>query len=427
MTIRRTLFLTLAAALLFTSCAAAIPNPADPTNGNNADPGDIPSPAARSIAAAEKEPTGADPDTAFRDAVTAFSETLYQLVNKQEENNLVLSPLSVIYALSLCANGASGETLTEFEALNSGIAIEDMNEYLYTLTLALENTKESKVNVANSAWANRDSFTLSDDFVTVAQKYYNAEAHSLPFADPATLTTINQWVSDKTDGMIPEMLSDLDPAMVLVLLNTVLFDGIWEEEYDEGDVSEAIFTAEDGTESTVDFLYSEENTFFTVDGGKGFSKAYKDGYSFTAVLPDEGMSIDEFVASLDLSALLEAAKSGDEEVRVAIPKFEYDCRIELGDRMQEMGLRLPFSGEAELGGLQESGMNNLAISQIFQKAKIILNEHGTKAAAATGILIMKTAAPVRKEEVFLNRPFLYVITNADNVPLFLGTVRNPGE
>ncbi|MBR5312877.1 MAG: serpin family protein [Clostridia bacterium] len=423
MLFKRLLLSMLCLPIALTSCAA--PAGEDGTVSSPEDKPVFTPAAAVPIAAAASEPTGTEADERFTDAVAGFSEKLFTAcAGPGERKNLVLSPLSVIYALTLVSNGAADSTLEAFEALNGGIPVGEMNEYLYEYTKKLESTAESTVNTANSAWANKSIFELSGDFITVAEKYYRAEAKSVDFADKTVPAEINRWVSDNTDGMIDKAVEELPPHAALLLLNTVLFNGKWETPYEEYNISDGVFTNHDGSETDVKFMYSTEHSYFEVDGGIGFTKAYKDGYSFVGILPDENAGIDAFVSGLDLAEISRAINDGSEKVRVYLPKFEYETELSLTDILSDMGLEEAFGANANLRGLG-TGMGNPYISSVLQKAKIINDENGTKAAAMTEVMVMMTSAgPSAQPKIIeLNRPFFYMIIENDTmIPLFMGTV-----
>ncbi len=419
MLFKRLLLTVLCTSLALTSCAAPAGEEASPAPENK--------PTVFPIAAAAAEPVGTQADERFSDAVSGFSEKLFSAcAGISEQKNLVLSPLSVVYALTLVSNGAADSTLEAFENLNGGIPVGEMNEYLYEFSKKLGSTEESTVDTANSVWANKPVFELSEDFATVAKKYYDALARSENFADKSTLDTINQWVSDNTDGMIQEAIDELPPAAALVLLNTVLFNGKWEEPYEESDIRDGVFTNYDGSDTDVKYMDSTEHTYFEVDGGVGFTKAYKDGYSFIGILPDEDVGIDQFAAELDLAEINRAMNGHTEKVYVSLPKFEYENELPLTDILADMGLEEAFSGNANLHGLG-SGAGSPYISSVLQKAKIITDENGTKAAAMTEVMVLMTSAgpSARPKVIELNRPFFYMIVeNETGIPLFMGTVYN---
>lgn len=374
------------------------------------------------LPAAGHEPTGLEADALLSDAVTGFSEKFYKLAMPSLGENAVFSPLSLYYALALTSNGAHGETAREFaDAL--GMDTAELNEYLYTLTNALSATEETTVKIGNAVWGNKANFEINPDFAKIAADYYRAHAESLAF-DADALKKINGWVSEQTDGMIDALFDALDPAQRMILVNTVLFDGIWAEEYEDADVMPGSFTTADGKTIRPDFLYSTEYSYFEVPGAKGFSKDYKDGYRFIGVRPDGDLA--EFVSGMDLGAIIAGSATSDLKADCGIPKFEYESALGLNEITEALGIRRAFTGSAELGGLSASGADDILIDSIFQKAKIILNEHGTKAAAATAINFGTTAfMPEIRREVYLDKPFFYVIVNADGIPLFLGTVEDP--
>ncbi len=413
------LFLTaLCASLALTSCAAPAGEEGAASPGNKKT-------TVFPIAAAAAEPVGTQADERFTGAVSGFSEKLFTAcAGIGGQKNLVLSPLSVIYALTLVSNGAADTTLKAFENLNGGIPVGEMNEYLYELAKKLGSTEESTVDTANSVWANESVFELSEDFIAVAEKYYAALARSENFGDPATLDAINRWVSENTDGMITDALDELPASAAMVLLNTVLFNGKWEEPYEESDIRDGVFTNYDGSESDVEYMDSTEHTYFEVDGGVGFVKEYKDGYSFVGILPDEDVGIDDFTAGLSLADIRSAMNSQGEKVYVSLPKFEYENELPLTDILSELGLAEAFSAQANLRGLG-SGFGDPYISSVLQKAKIITDENGTKAAAMTQVMVMMTSAgpSSRPKVIELNRPFFYMITETETgIPLFMGNV-----
>jgi len=368
---------------------------------------------------------GKSADEDFAESIYHFSESLFQL-SLEKGKNLVLSPLSVTYALTMTSNGASGDTLAEFNRLNGGIDVDRMNEYLCGLTHRMAKTEESTVEIANSVWANKRGFTVNEDFRETVLAYYGAEASALDFSKKEAVNTINQWVSDHTDGMIDKAVDEIDPMTVMILINTVLFDGKWEVPYEENDIVNRPFNGYTKKTKDAEFLASTEYSYFEIKDGVGFSKPYKDGYKFVAILPDEGVDVYDFAQKLSLSDAVSAAGNSYEKVICQIPKFEYGVEIDLNEILQQMGLKRAFSPtEAELDGLGTSDIGSLYISKVLQKAKIKLDEDGTKAAAMTGVFVNCTsAAPIQEpKRIILDRPFVYMILDSTNdIPLFMGVL-----
>ncbi|MBE6598496.1 MAG: serpin family protein [Ruminococcaceae bacterium] len=369
----------------------------------------------RDLAAAAKNPTGKASDEHFAESLTDFSEALFKKCAVRGEN-LILSPLSLTYALTLTSNGAHGDTLCEFESLNGGISTAEMNEYLFWNALTLASTKESKVKVANSLWTD-DGFPVNSQFKWIAEKYYNADAVSADFTSDAMVDELNAWVSERTDGMIDTVMDTPPADLVMLIVNTVLFDGKWETPYGENMVSEGIFTNYDGTEAQAELMYSHEAAYFTGDGYSGFSKPYTDGYRFIALLPEEGTDIYNFADNIDWSDAIEKALDGNlESADCYLPKFEADWEMGLNEILMDMGLKKAFTADAELDGLSETG-SGLFISSVRQKAVITVNESGTKAAAYSEVAVDECEHPM----IRLNRPFAYAIVDSETgIPLFLG-------
>ncbi len=376
--------------------------------------------AAVPLAAASDEPEGRAVDDTLKAALISFTDELFRRTVKKE--NTVLSPLSAYIVLAMTANGARGDTLAGMETA-LGLDNDSLNEYLYSLTNALAETEGTKVTIANSLWGNADNFSVSPDFAVVAEKFYRAEAESLPFSSPDIVKRVNSWVSEHTDGMIPVMLAEPpDADAVMLLLNTVLFDGVWEREYGDAQIRNGDFICADGSVVEARYLISDEGVFRT-EGAIGFSKTYLDGYRFVGILPDGDPA--EFAASANLASLIEASSALYDHAIVYLPCFEYETTRELNRPLTELGMEKAFNREyANFTALSADGRDDLCISLVTQKAKITLNEHGTKAAAATAVEVVAEAEP---QLLSFDRPFFYVILTSDGLPLFLGTVYDPTQ
>ena len=364
--------------------------------------------------------------TPGRDSVLDFSARLMKYANQKGKNSLI-SPISALYALSMTANGAKGETLAEMEAV-MGLPIEDLNRWLYSYGISLDT---KVLNLANSIWiSNRADFTVNPQFLQINANYYGADIYRAPF-DNTTVRDVNRWVDHKTKGMIPEIVSKLDGSL-MALINALCFEAAWEDEYDDADIRPDTFTLEDGTEKTVDYLHSVEDRFVQDDDAKGFVKYYKGGrYAFLAMLPNEGITVEQYLDSLSGESIQHILDGTEQvSVRVSIPKFETEFSVELTKVLKEMGMNAAFDGNlADFSGMGTVSDGNLVIDQVLQKTYICVDEEGTKAAAATVVIIAPTSAPItRVEQVDLDRPFVYLLMDMENgIPLFIGTMMNPTE
>lgn len=339
-----------------------------------------------------KTVSGKAVDDAFKNSSADFAIKLFQQTRDGNKNSLI-SPLSVMLALSMTANGAKGETLAQMEALLGGdIPMETLNEYLYSYIKALPSEKTAKLNSANSIWFRDNGFTAEKAFLQKNADYYGVAAYKSPF-DGKTLRDINNRVKKNTDGKIEKIIDSIDSDAVMYLINTVLFDAEWENIYKKDEVRDGTFTALDGTKRTASMMYSAEHLY--LDDGKaiGFIKPYRNGYSFVALLPNEDISLSDYAASMTGKSFADTIKNAEDvPVEAAMPKFSYDYDIEMNSALKALGMSLPFdAAEADFSALGSSDSGNIFISRVLHKAYIAVDEKGTKAGAATAADIKVTS------------------------------------
>ena len=376
-----------------------------------------------------KTVSGKAADDAFKNSSADFAIKLFQQTRDGNKNSLI-SPLSVMLALSMTANGAKGETLAQMEALLGGdIPMETLNEYLYSYIKALPSEKTAKLNSANSIWFRDNGFTAEKAFLQKNADYYGAEAYKSAF-DRKTLRDINNRVKKNTDGMIEKIIDDFDPSAVMYLINTVLFDAEWENIYKKDEVRDGTFTALDGTKKTVPMMYSEEHSYLDDGKATGFIRPYKNGYGFAALLPNEDISLSDYVASVTGKSFIDTIKKAkDIPVETEIPKFSYDYDIEMNSALKVLGMTNPFEpSKADFSALGSSDSGNIFISRVLHKAYIAVDEKGTKAGAATAVETAYTAIEEGVYKVTLDSPFVYaVIDDATGLPVFIGTAADIGK
>ena len=365
-----------------------------------------------------------------------FSVKLLQTTCDREDNTLV-SPMSVLSALAMTANGAQGETRTQMEEILGG-SVEQLNGAL----TGLGQENDSPLYLANSIWfAKGGRITPNPDFLQVNADCYRAGVFEAPF-DQTTVTDINRWVKEHTHGMVEEILKEIPRDTVMYLINALAFEGEWENPYQKEDVWQQAFTNQEGKVQQVSMMHSEEQFYLRDDQTQGFMKYYQGGrYAFVALLPDKGISILDYVKGLDgqqLKALLDNPTSvpvvatmpnnpTSVPVVATMPKFESEMEVDLQEVLKEMGMVLPFDGaQADFTGLGTSPEGNLFINQVFHKAYLEVQETGTRGGAATAVEINCEGAfqePEDQKVVTLDRPFVYLVVDTSSMlPVFMGTV-----
>ena len=363
-------------------------------------------------------------------AAADFGVRLFQ-TSMEEGKNTLISPLSVLYALAMTANGADGETLAQMEKV-LGMDVDNMNSYMLAYLDLLPETKDYKMSLANSIWFKDDpNFAVEQSFLQTNADYYGAGAYKAAF-DEGTRNDINNWVKEHTDGMIPEIIDEIPDEAIMYLVNALAFDAKWADEYEEHQIREGRFTMEDGTRQDVDMMHSEEYTYLEDNLATGFIKYYKDRrYAFVAMLPNEGVTVSQYVDSLTGEHLRDLLNNPqDITVFASIPKFETEYDIEMSEVLQEMGITDAFDWRVAdfsgLGTYNVDGMN-ICINRVLHKTFISVTEQGTRAGAATAVEMVAEGAAeiIEYKEVVLDRPFVYMLIDCEtNLPFFIGTMMN---
>ena len=348
--------------------------------------------------------------------------------------NYLVSPISMQMALGMTATGATAGSDTEkamMSVLLPGTTdnAAALNREMATVADRMLNAEGVSWNVANSIWVNNSGeVKLRDSFVSDATNYYAAELYSAPF-DQSTLDAINGWVKENTRDRIPTIIERLPKDALIALVNAMAFDGEWENEYDEDHILEKMkFTNADGTDSEVTLLGSTEHRAIHLAGGLGFIRDYKGGqYSFVGILPPEGVTTEKYLSDI-LSGKEDFAEqflnAEDKKVYVCIPEFKTEFGKTMDDTLKALGMEIAYSDFAEFGAMVTDESAPLKIGTVTHKTMIEVDRKGTKAAAATSVIMTKANAIAEPEEsytVTLDRPFVYaIVDNATGVPVFLG-------
>ena len=383
------------------------------------------------------------PDETFTRTHAAFMVDIFKNGLKKGENSLV-SPVSVLAALAMTANGARGETLSEMrKTLSRGLDGEELNAYLAAYLEQIVNDESAKIEIANSIWfrenadarkANPDApqaFTPNKEFLQTNADIFGADIYAAPF-DKGTVAEINNWVKEKTNGMIDGIIEELDPLAVMQIINALTFDAEWKAKYTKEDqISKGEFTAYGGRKRNVKFMFSEEKSYIQFSDAEGFIKPYKGGrFAFMALLPNEGVDIYDFIDGLNGENLLHIIDNARERtVYAKMPKFGFEYEVSLVDALKAMGMETAFDAKlADFSGLGESVYGNIAIDNVLHKTYIEVGEQGTRAGAVTSVMPAPASAEIVEAPVriTLDRPFMFAIIDTQTrLPLFIGALTDP--
>lgn len=375
----------------------------------------------------------------FRKKAAEFSLDLLRNVRLAEDDSIMISPLSVMTALAMVTNGAQEKTLAELVNLLGGdkIGIDELNRQIRSLYAGLTSTDGARFSPANSMWITTKSFFhLKKSFLDRVCAAYDAEVVGVDFEkNQETADIINKWTKEKTDGMIPSIINAdaLNEHTLMVLINALSFEGLWRVPYDrQYHCRDAVFRGSKG-DTTVTMMYGSNYTYMEGKNETGFKNDYKDGkYSFVALLPNKEGDINDYLKNLDgdtFISLVEAEPKG--KVQTGLPVFKSDYSASLVSILNTMGVKDAFDRDlADFGaiGTLDNG-NNIYISDVIHKTHIEVDNNGTKAAAATAVMVAEATGMIEEKPnvVILDRPFVYaIIDNATGLPLFIGTCENIG-
>jgi len=373
---------------------------------------------------------------AERTLVEQNSDFAFNLFRKtRNTENHIISPLSITYALGMLNNGADGITREEICQVLSGgrqtgyADVATMNAFCRKmLTESALLDEDTRVAIANTIYFNGDrkDISLKTAFKEAAATYYDATPSVLRFSDEGTLGIINQWVADKTDGMITDLLKpgDMqDPNLVSFLLNAICFKGAWVYPFEEWQTQNAYF---DNMRRTA-MMMSQVNEFryARTDLYQSVILPYGNGsYQMTLFLPNYGKTLDDLLEAMN-GTNWNASEYQNYMVRLSMPRIETDTNQDLNEIMASLGMQNAFMENNGHGfwdfcyfGDNEDESDQCFISLMRQKAHLKLDEKGTEAAAATVIGMADNAVPSQYAEFIADRPFLYIISERSTGSIF---------
>jgi serpin B len=386
-------------------------------------------------AVAQSNPSSTTDQVAVVEGNNAFATDLYAQLRKRD-GNLFFSPESISTAFAMAYAGARGTTAEQMAAtLHYTLPPEKLHPAMGALLAGLNGPHAGyQLRVADALWAEKD-FTFLDDFLKLTSSDYGAGFNRVDFkgSSEAVRATINQWVEEKTEDKIKDLLpaGSVTPTTRLVLTNAIYFKGDWQAQFDKAQTKDEDFhvSAAQTVKTPLMHLtsklgYFNGGTFQTVD------IPYKSGeLSMIVLLPnDEGglPALEKSFTSANAKQWLSQLRPGSKIV-LTLPKFKMTQQFQLGGTLSAMGMSTAFArGAADFSGM--TGKRDLWISAAIHKAYIDVNEEGTEAAAATGI-VMRSMIAARPEPPIVFRadhPFLFLIRdNHSGAILFMGRVNDP--
>ncbi|NIN69814.1 MAG: serpin family protein [Anaerolineae bacterium] len=367
----------------------------------------------------------------------AFAFDLYQVLREGNEN-LFYSPYSISLALAMAYAGARGDTEEQMmDTLHFTLTQDRLHRAFNALDLELARRGEGakgkdaqgfRLNIVNAIWGQEGYGFLSEYLDALAQNYgAGLRLLDLAAAPEECRVTINDWVSEQTEGRIEDLIPRgvIDALTRLVLTNAIYFNAAWSEPFWPELTEDGTFYLLDGGEVTVPMMRQTASFGYAESEGYEAVELLYDGWQLSMVilLPEAG-GFEPFESSLRaewVDAVL--TDLAPRQVALTMPRFEFDSGFSLGHALAEMGMPVAFSAEADFSGM--TGSRELFIAEVIHKAFVSVDEAGTEAAAATAVVVV-AGMPEEPIEVTVDRPFIFFIRDIDTGSiLFVGRVKNP--
>lgn len=395
---------------------------------------DLPRDSAPTVSAADAQ--------ALLDGNSAFAFDLYHQV-QGGDGNLVYSPYSISLAMAMVYGGAGGETASQIAStLHFTLPPDQFHPALNALSLDLaQRPAQSKevdrknplqLNIANAVWGQRD-YLFEASYLDLLAVNYGAGVRLLDFAaDPdAARQQINDWADRETEGMIKDVIppGSVDPSTRMVLANAIYFKAAWQEAFVKKLTRNVTFTLLDGTQVPVPTMQTDGGIPVRTSSGDGYQVValpYKGNLAeMVIILPDQGgfESVESTLDGARFSAILDELAPGD--LTLYMPKFEFTVDLNLKTVLSTLGMPLAFDEtKADFSSITKS--EQLYVQQALHKAYILINEEGTKAAAASFSFMAPTSA--MPQELRIDRPFIFIIRDVPTgTILFVGRVLDPRQ
>lgn len=370
-----------------------------------------------------------------------FAMALYQQL-RSGDGNLFFSPYSISLALAMTYAGARGDTESQMaQALHFTLPQERLHPAMNSLDQTISSYAQKganqdhgfQLNIANSIWGQQD-FTFLPAYLDLLAQDYGAGMHLVDFVHAAepSRNVINNWVEQQTQGKITDLFprGSIDDTTRLVLANAIYFKAAWENSFDPASTQNGTFYLPDGSSASVAMMSSSREASYLYTQGSDYQAIglpYQDSQVMMLVIMPSAGKFSDFESGMT-DAQLEAILGGmqDQMIHLQMPKFKVESEIDLKSVLASLGMNNALDTNADFSGMD--GRKDLYISDVLHKAYVNVDENGTEAAAATGVVVGLMAVPAEVLNVTIDHPFLFFLIDPQTKAiLFMGRMMNPGK
>ncbi len=353
-----------------------------------------------------------------------------ELAAAHPDKNVFISPLSIFLALAMTGNGAAGKSkaaIWSTLALRPNVTDDQLNASIAALTKLLDSQKGVQLSIANALWASL-AFQFSKDYAARCEAAFQAKVTTLDFAKPDAAPTINKWVSEKTGGKIPEIVSASGVRNAAVILtNAIYFRGKWDNPFEKSQTQAKSFHLAAGHVKEVPmmrnrYLHLAYRATATCESAE--LQYQNASIAMQVLLPKAGHTSASVLRTLDWQALRKQPTTAD--LDLSLPRFTLDFSDTLARPLKKMGMEIAFKNPP--ADFTPMGSKDFFIGDVIHKTRLEVDEEGTIAAAATAVMMVGAAAPMKREKKTLvfDKPFVVLLyETTTGALLFAGLVQEP--
>ncbi len=367
----------------------------------------------------------------FEGDISSFvSKSIRMMLGENDSENRVCSPLGLYFGLAMLAeiaDGSSRDQILELLGYDSIEALRRQSELLWKANYSDDGQLTSIL--ASSLWTD-NGVRLKEEALNSLREHYFASAFRGETGSEKMNKALREWINEQTGGLLEEYTQDiaLEPMTLLSIITTVFFEGSWQNKFIEKYIESGIFHGASGEGQA---RYLKGTTLDSYYWGEKFSATAKDfegGSKMWFILPDEGVSVSETLEDEEvMDFILKGEKTENKKyvrINLAVPEFDISYSAELSEGLKELGISEIFDfDEADVSFTNDKGLP-AAVSNIQQASRVAIDKDGCTASSYTEIMVAGSAMPEDEVDFILDRPFIFIITNMDGVPVFAGTVHD---
>ncbi len=363
-----------------------------------------------------------------------FSGISREILAREDGKNKALSPVNIYLALAMLSEITSGSTREEILSLLNAESAEALRAQAGKIFLSVyEDDGQTTSIPAASVWL-RDDISYKPDALKILSEDYFASSFAGEMGAPEYNALIQKWLSDATNGLLAEQAKNItfDPDTIIALATSLYFKAGWTGEFSKAGTMTDIFHAPDGDMQAEFMRKGGSDTYYRGENFGAVALQLTNKGNMWFILPDEGVSPESLFSSNDIFTLIERPSEWENQKRLIInkriPKFDVTGENDLIGSLKNLGIRSAFDPDkSDFTPLTD--IPEITVSKAQHDARVKIDEQGVEAAAFTVIMAMATSARPPEEEMdfIVDRPFAFIITSADGLPLFTGIVNETGK